>query len=150
MKKKLRGPLKIILWLVLAYLIILFVPRPFNWLIRKSAIQPPAQESNAIVIVYEGTYPGFADIPTTAEQAEPGQKAMSALRAQGYAWTLPFVKPKDGGIAIYELTGCTPEYLAYWDGRYLWLPKSQEGPWWGYAPFSPRKLDKTLKSIFNK
>ena len=150
MKKKPRIPLIIAGILAVSCLGFLLagmtIPRSFDHLSSKRGITSPARASKSIAIVHEGTYPGFSDTPVTAEQAAPSQQALYALDRQKYTWAFPLLRPRNGGIAIYELTGCSPEYIAYWDGRHLWLPKGFEGPWVGYAPTSPEELDQALRA----
>lgn len=150
MKKKLRIPLIIAACLAVFCLGFLLagmtVPRSFYKLPRGRGSVPPAQASGTVTIVLEGTYPGFSDTPVTAEQAAPGRRVMYALRAQKYTWGFPLLRPRNDGLAICEMTGCTPEYIAYWDGRYLWLP-NERGTWWhSYAPSSPKELDEALRT----
>ena len=150
MKKKLQIPLISAACLsvfCLGFLLAgMTIPRSFDSLPQKCGIMPPVQSSKSIGIVHEGTYPGFADTPVTAEQAAPGRRVLYALNQQKYTWAFPLLRPRDGGIAIYEMTGCSPEYIAYWDGKYLWVPKDFEGPWTGYAPTSPKELDEALRT----
>ena len=109
----------------------------------------PAKEAHHISILREGDFPGMSDEPVTAEQAAPGQAALYALRGQKYTRALPFHKPRDGGIGIHQVNGCTPEADAYWDGKYLWVPQGMEKPWRCYIPSDPDKLGEKLKSICN-
>lgn len=153
MKKKLRTPL------IIAGLLAVFclgflaagmtVPRSFHQLPQKTGGQIPARGARSIVILPEGSYPGFSDTPVTAQQAAPGRRALYALGQQKYTWAFPLSKPQEGGILIYELSGCMPEYRAYWDGRYLWLPRGFDGPWRGYRPSDPEQLSQALESIYN-
>ncbi len=150
MKKKLQIPLIIAAFpavFCLGFLLAgMIIPRSYDQLPQKRGITSPARESESITILHEGSYPGFADVPVSREQAAPGRSVMYALQDQKYTWILPFLRPRDGGFAIYEMWGCTPEYIAYWDGKYLWLPKDFEGPWAGYAPTSPEELDQALRT----
>ena len=149
MKKKLRIPLLTAGFLTVFCLGFLLagmtIPCSFDQLSPKRSVTSPARASESIAILHEGTYPGFSDTPVTAEQAAPSQQVLNALDRQKYTWAFPLLRPRNGGIAIYELTGCSPEYIAYWDGRHLWLPKGFEGPWVGYAPTSPEELDQALR-----
>ena len=148
MKKKLRIPLfaaACLLVFCLSFLLAgMTIPRSFGQLPRTHSITSPAQASESITLVYEGTYPGLSDTPVSAERAAPSRRVLYALNQQKYTWAFPLLQPRDGGLSIYELIGCTPECVAYWDGRYLWLPKGYEGPWAGYAPTSPEELDQAL------
>ena len=150
MKKKLRIPLILAGSLALFCLGFLLagmtIPRSFQSLPHKNCLTAPARPSESITIVHEGSYPGFSDTPVTREQAAPGRRVLNALNQQKYTWAFPFLRPRDGGLAIYEMWGCTPECIAYWDGRRLWLPKGFEGPWAGYAPTSPEELDQALRA----
>ena len=53
----------------------------------------------------------------------------------------------DGGIAVYYLSGCTPECMAYWDGTFLWLPASAPGRWNRFLPLPPHSLGEQLEKI---
>lgn len=110
----------------------------------------PARAAHRISILLEGDFPGMSDEPVTAEGAAPGRTALNALRGQKYTRAFPFRKPQDGGTGISQVYGCTPEVVAYWDGKYLWVPQGVEGSWRGYLPSDPDKLEETLKSIANK
>ena len=125
------------------------IPRSFDQLPQETGGQIPAREAHSIVILPEGSYPGFADTPVTAKQAAPGRRTLYALGQQKYTWAFPLSKPREGGILIYKLSGCTPEYRAYWDGRHLWLPRGFDGPWRGYRPSDPNQLNQALESIYN-
>lgn len=121
-------------------------PRSYRELPRGKTASAPAQAAESITLVYEGTYPGFSDVPVSAKDAAPSRRVIHALNQQKYTWAFPLLRPRDEGLAIYELTGCTPECVAYWDGRYLWLPKNYNGRWRGYAPSSPEELDRALRN----
>lgn len=108
----------------------------------------PAHAGRSIQILHEGDYPGMSDEPVTAKEAQPGRKVMYALRQQRYSWIPPFFKPQDGGIAIGQTRGCSPEEIAYWDGRYLWLPKDHDGHWRGCSPSSPKELEEALQDAY--
>lgn len=153
MKKKLRIPLIIagsLAVFCLGFLLAgMTIPCSFNQLPQETGGQFPVRNAHSIVILSEGSYPGFADTPVTAQQAAPGRMALYALGQQKYTWAFPLSKPQEGGILIYELSGCTPEYRAYWDGRCLWLPRGFDGPWRGYRPSDPSELSETLESIYN-
>lgn len=153
MRKKFRIPLIIAACLAVICLGFLAagmtVPRSFHQLPQKTGIQIPARGAHSIAILPEGAYPGFSDTPVTAQEAAPGRRTLYALEQQKYTWALPFSKPQEGGILIYELSGCTPEYRAYWDGRCLWLPRGFNGPWKGYRPSDPEQLSQALESIYN-
>ena len=153
MKKKLWVPLIIVGLLAIFCLGFLLAgmttPRSFDQLPQETGGQIPAREAHSIALLSEGSYPGFADTPVTAQQAAPGRRALYALGQQKYTWAFPLSKPQEGGILIYKSSGCTPEYRAYWDGRHLWLPRGFDGPWRGYRPSDPDKLDETLKSLWD-
>ncbi len=117
--------------------------------IAGTGYSPPARAAHHISVLQEGDFPGMSDFPVTAEQAAPGRAAMNALRGQKYTRALPFRKPRNGGITIRKFIGCTPETIAYWDGKYLWLPKNGEESWHGYVPSDPDKLNEKLESICN-
>ena len=112
--------------------------------IKGSNADPHPQSARFINIFYEGDFPGMSDFPITAEQAEPGKKALNALRGQTYTRLFPLIRPSKKGIGIHEVSGCTPSYTAYWDGKHLWLPN--EGRWRGYAPSSPDDIEQELQS----
>jgi len=59
----------------------------------------------------------------------------------------PLIRPSKKGIGICEVSGCSPSYIAYWDGKHLWLP--DEGHWRGYAPSSPDELEKVLQTVMD-
>lgn len=118
--------------------------------IKGIAIAPPAQAARSIGILHEGDFPGMSDVPVTAQQAAPGRATLNALREQNYTRAFPFLRPDKGGIAVRDINGCTPWYIAYWDGSHLWLPGEGEGQWQGYLPSNPSKLGETLESIHNK
>lgn len=126
----------------------LTIPRSFRSLPRGEYGMLPVRAAKSIAILKEGTFPGMSDTPVTTQETVPGRKAMYTLEQQKYTWALPFHKPREDGIALYELTGCSPEYKAYWDGRYLWLPPEQyNAPWRGYAPSSPAQLEESLEVL---
>ena len=126
----------------------LTIKRSFDQLTRGYDSATPAREAQNIGVLIEGDYPGLSDEPVTAEEALPGRKAMYALRQQKYSWILPFLKPHNGGIAIGQARGCSPEEIAYWDGRYLWLPQGFGNSWTGYAPSSPKELEDALQAAY--
>ena len=115
--------------------------------IKSSGYGFPDSPAHTITILHEGDYPGLSDFPVTAEQAAPGRAALNALRGQRYTRALPLLKPGKGGIAGREISGCSASYLAYWDGKHLWVSGKEENQWQGYAPSNPDKLQETLKSI---
>ena len=47
--------------------------------IKGSNANPHPQSARFINIFYEGDFPGMSDFPITAEQAEPGKKALAGL-----------------------------------------------------------------------
>lgn len=118
--------------------------------IKGADIAPPAQAARSIGILHEGDFPGMSDVPVTAQQAAPGRATLNALREQSYTRAFPFLRPDKGGIAVRDINGCTPWYIAYWDGNHLWLPGEAEGQWQGYIPSNPDKLGETLESIHNE
>lgn len=152
MKWKLRFPQTIAAGLALMLLSVLLadklIGRPYAMLPKGCDIVPPAQSAKTIGILIEGTCPGMSDVPVTARQAIPGQSAMRVLREQRYSWIPPFTQPRDGGIQISQASGCGPEVLGYWDGRYLWLPRGPGTPWRGYAPASPETVEEALQGIY--
>lgn len=154
MKKKLRILLSAAACLVIFYLGFLIagmtIPRSFRQLPQKTGGMAPVRAAHSIAILPEDSYPGFSDIPVTAEQAAPGRKAVYALEQQTYTLAFPLCRPHTGGISIYKLSGCSPEYKAYWDGRYLWLPKGFDGPWMGYRPSDPDQLNETLEALIER
>ena len=111
--------------------------------IKGSNADPHPQSARFINIFYEGDFPGMSDFPITAEQAEPGKQALNALRGQTYTRLFPLIRPSKKGIGIREVSGCTPSYTAYWDGKHLWLP--DEGRWRGYVPSSPGQLEQEFQ-----
>lgn len=110
-------------------------------------IGAPARAGRSIGILHEGDCPGLSDVPVTAQQAAPGQAALNALRGQTYTRLLPLVRPAEGGVTLWEVSGCSPCCIAYWDGKHLWLPGERDGQWRGCRPSNPGKLDETLKSL---
>ena len=110
----------------------------------------PAHAYRSISILHEGDYPGLSDVPVTSERAAPGRAALNALQGEKYTRLLPFVRPAEDGIALWEVSGCSSWCIAYWDGKHMWLPGEKDGQWRGCLPSNPDQLDKTLKSIFNK
>lgn len=151
MKKKLRIPLIIAGFLAMFCLGFLLagmtIPHSFHQLPQETGSTAPVRATHSIAILLEGSYPGFSDTPVTAKEAAPGRKAIYALEQQSYTWAFPLCRPHTGGISIYQLSGCSPEYRAYWDGRYLWLPKGYDGPWLGYRPSDPDQLNETLEAL---
>lgn len=115
--------------------------------IKNSGCGIPEIAVHTITILHEGDYPGMSDFPVTAEQAAPGRAALNALRGQRYTRILPFQRPGTNGIAVREVSGCSSFYIAYWDGKHLWVSGKEENQWQGYAPSNPDKLQETLKSI---
>lgn len=115
--------------------------------IKNSGCGIPEIAVHTIGILHEGDYPGMSDFPVTAEQAAPGRAALNALRGQRYTRILPFQRPSTNGIAVREVSGCSSFYIAYWDGKHLWVSGKEENQWQGYAPSNPDKLQETLKSI---
>ena len=112
--------------------------------IKGSNADPHPQSAHFIHIFYEGDFPGMSDIPVSAERAEPGKKVLNALQGQTYTRLFPLIRPSKKGIGICEVSGCTPSYIAYWDGNHLWLPDG--GRWRGYAPSSPDDIEQELQS----
>ena len=112
--------------------------------IKGFSADPHPQSAHFINIFYEGDFPGMSDTPVSAERAEPGKKALNALRGQTYTRLFPLIRPSKKGIGIHEVSGCSPSYIAYWDGKHLWLP--DEGHWRGYAPSSPDDIEQELQS----
>ncbi len=112
--------------------------------IKGFSADPHPQSAHFIHIFYEGDFPGMSDIPVSAERAEPGKKALNALQGQTYTRLFPLIRPSKKGIGIHEISGCSPSYIAYWDGKHLWLPN--EGRWRGYAPSSPDDIEQELQS----
>lgn len=82
-------------------------------------------------------------------EGSEGRAVLNALRGEKYTRILPFVRPEKGGIVLREVSGCSSWWIAYWDGKHLWLPGEKEGQWRGCLPSNPDQLDKNLKSIFN-
>ena len=115
--------------------------------IKGSNADPHPQSAHFINIFYEGDFPGMSITPVTAQQAEPGTKALNALRGQTYTRLFPLIRPSKKGIGICEVSGCSPSYIAYWDGKHLWLP--DEGHWRGYAPSSPDELEEALQTVMD-
>ena len=115
--------------------------------IKGSNADPHPQSARFINIFYEGDFPGMSIKPVTAQQAEPGTKALNALRGQTYTRLFPLIRPSKKGIGICEVSGCSPSYIAYWDGKHLWLP--DEGHWRGYAPSSPDELEEVLQTVMD-
>ena len=110
-------------------------------------IEPPAIPTDSFTVVRQGTFPGFSDTPVTFDEGQNYRELLTALRGQDY---LPFPSlpgAPDGGIAIYYLSGCTPECMAYWDGTFLWLPASAPGRWNRFLPLPPHSLGEQLEKI---
>ena len=98
-------------------------------------IEPPAIPTDSFTVVRQGTFPGFSDTPVTFDEG------------QNY---LPFPSlpgAPDGGIAVYYLSSCTPECMAYWDGTFLWLPASAPGRGNRFLPLPPHSLGEQLEKI---
>lgn len=152
MKKRITIPLAIVGCLAISCLGLLLADitakRSFDQLSRGYATAPPAREAQNIGVLIEGDYPGLSDEPVTAKEAQPGRKVMYALRQQRYSWIPPFFKPQDGGIAIGQTRGCSPEEIAYWDGKHLWLPGEKDGHWRGCSPSSPKELEEALQDAY--
>ena len=105
---------------------------------------PPAHAYHIISVVKEGKYVGFSDTPVSAEEAARGKEVLSLLRSQWYL-LIPFLlDPKDGGIGILGSDGCSPDYLAYWDGTLLWIPGIFTGISFAYLPLFSPSLDEKL------
>ena len=105
----------------------------------------PFLAASRIYIVREGDYPGMRDDPVTQEEAAKGEDVLALLRSQNYLLVPLWPGPREGGIVIERLEGCSPECLAYWDGSLLWIPGRYTGKWRAHIPlFSPslgEKLD---------
>ena len=112
------------------------------------ANEPPAHAAHSVGVLHEGDFPGMSDTPVTAEEAAPGWATLRALRGQEYTRAFPLLKPTGNGIAIREISGCTPFYIAYWDGKRLWLPDKEDGHWRGYVPSAPKALDEALQAAY--
>ena len=127
MRKKLWIPLTFAGFLALFCLGFLLagmtIPRSFDQLPKKRGAMPPVQNTKSIAILYEGTYPGFSDTSVTAEQAAPSRRVLHALSRQTYTWAFPLLRPRDGGIAIYELTGWTRPCAPPSDNEYKYQNK---------------------------
>ena len=133
------------LGLTAAYVTSDYSTEEFNYdQIKGSNADPHPQSAQFIHIFYEGDFPGMSDIPVSAERAEPGKKVLNALQGQTYTRLFPLIRPSKKGIGIHEISGCSPSYIAYWDGKHLWLP--DEGHWRGYAPSSPDDIEQELQS----
>ena len=149
--KKLLWPLCVFLVLLSAFglgLTAAYLTEEFSYdQIKNSGCRIPDMAAHTIGILHEGDYPGMSDFPVTAEQAAPGRAVLNALRAQRYTRALPFLKPGKNGIAVREVSGCSSFYIAYWDGKHLWVSGKEENQWQGYAPSNPDKLQETLKSL---
>ena len=109
----------------------------------------PAYTYRTIGILHKGDYPGLSDTPVSAEDAAPGWAALNALQGEEYTRSPPFTSPAENGVALREISGCSVWYIAYCDGKHLWLPGKKEGQWRGFLPSDPDKLDETLKSLCN-
>ena len=113
------------------------------------AVLPPAEAEASIGLLVEGTYPGLSDTPITWEQARPSRQTLQALRNHRYLPLPPLASPPDGGIDISQADGCSPVYLAYWDGVLLWLPAANSERWRPFLPLPPHSLGEELNTIYN-
>ena len=107
----------------------------------------PVHVYRSIRVLHEGDYLGLSDTPVPAERAAPGRAALNALQSEKYTRPLPFVRPAEGGVALREISGCSTWYIAYWDGKYLWLPGKEDDQWRGFLPSDPSKLSQILESL---
>ena len=113
--------------------------------------QPPAQPGHTFSYPTAGTYPGFSDRPVSWEEGKAGRDFFRLLGEYTYA-PVPLLRPRARGVAAYTITGCTPEYTAYWDGLLLWLPvlRQEQLVWRGYLPSSPGELGAKLQALWER
>lgn len=104
---------------------------------------------HSITILTVGDYPGMRDDPVTKEEAAPGHEALALLRSQSYLMIPLWPGPREGGIVIERMEGCTPEPMAYWDGSLLWIPGKYTGKWRAHIPLSDPSLGEKLDTIRN-
>ena len=80
----------------------------------------------SFTVVRSGEYPGFSDTPVSWEGGRGYRTLYNTLRKPRYLVFPGFFAPPDGGIAIWEHSGCTPVCIAYWADGLLWLPADNE------------------------
>ena len=150
--KKRRYVIPLLIVLILAALIAadaaLSLHQDFeNYPSRSLPGDPRAADRIAVLTV--GDYPGMRDDPVTEEEAAPGHEALALLRSQSYLMVPLWPRPREGGIEIYNLSGCTPEPMAYWDGSLLWIPGKYTGKWRAHIPLSDPSLGEKLDTYCN-
>ena len=111
----------------------------------------PAQPGEMFSYATVGAYPGFSDELVPWEAGQSGRDFYDLLGKYTYA-SIPLPCPWPGGLAVSTATGCSPEYAAYWDGLFLWLPTVQREKlvWRAYLPSSPWDLNENIKTLCNK
>ena len=134
MKKKLSFCLVVLVLLAVGVLHYWAAPT-FDHAFQCNGIGPPAKPGDSFKVLREGTYPGLSDAPVTFDEGQNYRPFPSLPGAP------------DGGIAVYYLSSCTPECMAYWDGTFLWLA-SNSSHWRRFLPLPPGRLGEKLELIF--
>lgn len=118
---------------------------------RTYADLPPAQTAAVFSYATVGAYPGLSDSPVPWEDGQRGRDLYALLGRYTYA-SVPMPRPRPGGLAASTARGCSPEYVAYWDGTFLWFPTVRRGKlvWRAYLPSSPWDLSKDIHTLCNK
>ena len=157
MKKKLRIPLLFAAVCLAALAVAIALHLTFDRLAlsqihrTSSANTPPAPARRTFSYATVGAYPGLSDEPVSWEEGQSGRDFYALLGEHTYA-RIFLLHPRQGGTAVSTATGCAPEYVAYWDGRFLWFPviRREKLVWEGYLPSSPRQFDESLNALCNK
>lgn len=112
---------------------------------------PPAAAKRTFSYATVGAYPGFSDEPVSWEEGQSGRDFYALLGEHTYT-RIYLLRPRQGGTAVSTTTGCSPKYVAYWDGRFLWFPviRRERLVWDGYLPSSPRQFGESLNALRNK
>ncbi len=116
-----------------------------------NAGSPPAQPAEVFSYATVGAYPGLSDEPVPWEDGQRGRDLYALLGQYTYA-SVPLPLPHPGGLAVSTATGCSPDYVAYWDGLLLWFPtvRGEKLIWQAYLPSSPGDLSKSIHTLCNK
>ncbi len=118
---------------------------------RTYANSPPAQIAAVFPYATVGAYPGLSDEPVSWEDGQRGRDFYALLEQYTYA-SVPLPRPRPGGLAVSTARGCSPEYVAYWDGLFLWFPtiRREKLVWQAYLPSSPWDFSKGIHTLCNK
>ena len=140
----------LILWLVLFVAVAcywIFGQTTFDQAFQGYAAEAPAGAAHSLGVSPPGSYPGLSSSPVSPEEAQSYQALLGALRSQKYLPLPALLDPPSGGISLSIVTGCSPSYIAYWDGTLLWIPTENSDSWRPYVPLSPAALDQSIRAL---